>query len=313
MVLMGDYVTSLGRPTGVTSSGVARQGVGPLASASYEKPFKVFTEAAAFGRSEEIKGLPASIYLGKKMSAGTGYSDTYINKEMVQEAERKIKAMQDDMFDPKLLAQMIDGDDDDEEIDDECVPEFIMGNGQQTDRPDRPDKPGRPGTFSFVGEEETDPMDRYTPVLPPVVRDRDLSQSTSNVLPDILSPRTFEAVTVEVEDLPRPSLSKVVGTKPTISPGLREVADMTGVAPCIPRKVPKFKVSSVSPSGKRTVSPDMTIDQDAPGGIPPALSKTITRMSRRKPAVKRRPTGSPRSAKPSKPVEPAMEDIGAFE
>lgn len=79
IVLLVDFMCSLGRVNGLTSTGVSRQPIGALEKSSFEKAMKYFKEAVVFGEENPISAISASIFVGKKALVGTGYSDEYIN------------------------------------------------------------------------------------------------------------------------------------------------------------------------------------------------------------------------------------------
>jgi DNA-directed RNA polymerase beta' subunit len=90
IVLMVDYMVSLGEVNGITFSGVSRQPIGALEKASFEKAMDTFDEAANFGESKEVIGTSASIYVGKTAQIGTGFSETYMDKSKYKELEEEI-------------------------------------------------------------------------------------------------------------------------------------------------------------------------------------------------------------------------------
>ena len=55
IILLVDFMTSLGDVYGVTFSGVSRQPIGPLAKASFERAMDTFKEASLFGTMETIQ------------------------------------------------------------------------------------------------------------------------------------------------------------------------------------------------------------------------------------------------------------------
>lgn len=91
IVLLVDYMVSLGDVNGITSSGISRQPIGPLEKASIEKAMDAF-KASGFGETTSVTGTSASIYVGKRAEIGTGYSDLYIPPEDVKRFEEEFKS-----------------------------------------------------------------------------------------------------------------------------------------------------------------------------------------------------------------------------
>jgi RNA polymerase Rpb1, domain 5 len=81
IVLMVDYMTSLGNINGVTFTGFSRQPIGALEKATFQKAMSVFKEAGGFGEENPVSGVSSSIYIGKKGTFGTGYDVAYLKPE----------------------------------------------------------------------------------------------------------------------------------------------------------------------------------------------------------------------------------------
>ena len=96
IVLLADYMSSLGAIYGVTFSGVSRQPLSALEKASFEKAMDVFTEASGFGERRSVSGTSASIFIGKKALIGTGYSESYIRPENLERYEKTRKELLED-------------------------------------------------------------------------------------------------------------------------------------------------------------------------------------------------------------------------
>jgi hypothetical protein len=78
ILLLVDYMSSLGKINGITFSGVSRQPIGALEKASFEQAMEVFREAGGFGEEKSVSGTSASIFIGKKALIGTGFSSEYM-------------------------------------------------------------------------------------------------------------------------------------------------------------------------------------------------------------------------------------------
>lgn len=96
IVLLVDFMCSLGNVYGVTSTGISRQPISVLEKASFEKAMKHFKEATVFGEEKGVSGTSASVFIGKKALIGTGYSESYIRPEHLEryhETRRQLNAM----------------------------------------------------------------------------------------------------------------------------------------------------------------------------------------------------------------------------
>jgi hypothetical protein len=92
ITLMADFQTSKGVLLPITYKGAARQNSGPLAQASFEHPMEAFIAAAAFGKSEEIKSTSTAIFVGKRMTLGTGSFKAKLDMDAIERAEEASKA-----------------------------------------------------------------------------------------------------------------------------------------------------------------------------------------------------------------------------
>ena len=96
IVLLVDFMCSLGNVYGVTSTGISRQPISVLEKASFEKAMKHFKEATIFGEEKGVSGTSASVFIGKKALLGTGYSESYIRPEHLKryhETRKQLNAM----------------------------------------------------------------------------------------------------------------------------------------------------------------------------------------------------------------------------
>jgi hypothetical protein len=90
IVLLVDFMTSLGEVYGITFSGVSRQHIGALAKASFERAMDTFKEASLFGTKEVILGTSASVYIGKKALFGQNYSSDFIDPSIIEKFENEL-------------------------------------------------------------------------------------------------------------------------------------------------------------------------------------------------------------------------------
>ncbi len=91
IVLLVDFMVSLGQVNGITFTGISRQPIGALEKASFQNAMDTFKEAAGFGEKKEVKGTSASIYVGKKAQIGTGFSENFMDASKYRNLEEEIE------------------------------------------------------------------------------------------------------------------------------------------------------------------------------------------------------------------------------
>ena len=74
-----------GEPYSINIYGVAKENIGPLAKASFERPVDFFKNAAIFGEIDDLKGVSANIMMGQIPNAGTGSVKCYLDEEALAE------------------------------------------------------------------------------------------------------------------------------------------------------------------------------------------------------------------------------------
>ena len=82
--LLIDSMTVTGNIQRVTRNGIDRKQVGTIAKASFEQPLENFLISASFGDKDPLKGVSASITVGKLAEVGTGFMEV-INKSNIVE------------------------------------------------------------------------------------------------------------------------------------------------------------------------------------------------------------------------------------
>lgn len=92
--LLVDYMTSRGEILAITFAGVSRQPVGAIAKAAFERTLETVSEAAGFGRKEQVISTTASIFTGKRMKMGTGAMDILHDEARFQELLRELQTQQ---------------------------------------------------------------------------------------------------------------------------------------------------------------------------------------------------------------------------
>ena len=77
--LLVDIMTYTGSITSISRYGMKKETCGPLAKASFEESLDNFMKAGAYGEVENIKGVSASVMLGKIPQIGSGLCDILID------------------------------------------------------------------------------------------------------------------------------------------------------------------------------------------------------------------------------------------
>jgi DNA-directed RNA polymerase beta' subunit len=77
--LLVDIMTYNGTITSISRYGLKKENCGPLAKASFEESLENFTKAGIYGEVEKIKGVSASVMLGKFTKTGSGVCDIIID------------------------------------------------------------------------------------------------------------------------------------------------------------------------------------------------------------------------------------------
>jgi hypothetical protein len=202
IVLLVDFMVSLGQVNGITFSGISRQPIGALEKASFEQAMETFKEAAGFGESKEVKGTSASIYVGKRAQIGTGYSSQFIDRSKFKPLEEEIIADPNMKLDigafKDAISEMTDiisgadvlvpgGYDEDED-------EMFAGDGDDLNLPDGVVNENIQGTF--------DPR-AFEQIKGPLVRAKELEEAALklNEAPCLVAPKQTQ---IRVEDIGSP-------------------------------------------------------------------------------------------------------------
>lgn len=78
-----------GEPHAISIYGVAKEDIGPLAKASFERPIEFFKNAALFGEIDKLKGVSSNIMMGQIANAGTGSVKCYLDEEALIEGLKR--------------------------------------------------------------------------------------------------------------------------------------------------------------------------------------------------------------------------------
>ena len=94
-----------GEPYSINIYGVAKEDIGPLAKASFERPVDFFKNAALFGEVDELKGVSANIMMGQIPNAGTGSVRCYLDEEALAEGLKRKGLTKSTMSDTGMTEQ----------------------------------------------------------------------------------------------------------------------------------------------------------------------------------------------------------------
>nr|QBK91665.1 MAG: DNA-directed RNA polymerase subunit alpha [Pithovirus LCPAC302] len=195
LVLLVDFMVSLGKVSGITFTGISRQPIGALEKASFEKAMDTFKEAAGFGEIKAIKGTSASIYVGKKALIGTGFSDKFMDRSKFKDIEEEINTNPDMKLDIGDFKDAIGEMNDilsgaDILIQEGAEEEMFAGEG-----------PVLPGGFMIPDISKTPDTRVHEKIKGPLIRSNEMEQAVLrlNQAPCLQGPPTTE---VRVEDIP---------------------------------------------------------------------------------------------------------------
>jgi hypothetical protein len=87
LIVLAEFICSLGIPYGANYTGISRQGTKHLTLSTMERTRDVFSDAAITGQTEVIKNVSASVMLGLRMKLGNGMS--YIAQDILDKEGKK--------------------------------------------------------------------------------------------------------------------------------------------------------------------------------------------------------------------------------
>lgn len=100
MTVLVDYICHYAKPTGVNFHGMCKTTASIISEASLQQPMTVLQDAAAFGKSDKIKGVSSKIMLGQcvqhgsctcqiKFNTDKVLNSEYLESEQIEEKENK--------------------------------------------------------------------------------------------------------------------------------------------------------------------------------------------------------------------------------
>lgn len=85
---VADFMTVLGSLIPITSKGVIKHNRGALADATFQEPLTRFINSALFGGKENVDSTSASIFIGKRMNLGTGYTKYLLDESVIKSLQK---------------------------------------------------------------------------------------------------------------------------------------------------------------------------------------------------------------------------------
>jgi DNA-directed RNA polymerase II subunit RPB1 len=89
--LLVDIMTYTGNITSISRYGLKKENCGPLAKASFEESLDNFLKAGVYGEVESIKGVSASVILGKVPKIGSGLCDLLVDVTKLPTVNEDVK------------------------------------------------------------------------------------------------------------------------------------------------------------------------------------------------------------------------------
>ena len=80
---LADFMTNSGNIIPITSKGIAKTNRGVFADASFEQPIDFFIKSAFVGKTEISDFTSTSIFMGKRISIGTGYVNLKLDNKVI--------------------------------------------------------------------------------------------------------------------------------------------------------------------------------------------------------------------------------------
>jgi len=229
IVLLVDYMTSLGLVYGVTFTGVSRQPKGSLEKASYEKAMNVFKEASGFGEQKSVSGVSASVFIGKKALIGTGYSEDYIKPENLERYNETRKEL---LEDPNMTL--------DANSFNEAIEQFNLGGAEDVAFLESAEE------MMFAPSKPTE-TELVKPFKQTEVRDMPISEQNIMMKPEVTTGIELQQA---AEELEQEMLSQVTCTKVKIPETVISSGGIVKETVKLPSLVPMPSVSSVKPRPK---------------------------------------------------------------
>ena len=81
--ILCDIMTSRGELVSINRQGINRGDIGPLAKCSFEDTTDQLIKSSIFSECDNLMGVSSNIMLGQRIKVGTGFSDLYLDEELL--------------------------------------------------------------------------------------------------------------------------------------------------------------------------------------------------------------------------------------
>jgi DNA-directed RNA polymerase II subunit RPB1 len=81
--ILCDIMTSRGELVSINRQGINRGDIGPLAKCSFEDTTDQLIKSSIFSECDNLNGVSSNIMLGQRIKVGTGFSDIYLDEELL--------------------------------------------------------------------------------------------------------------------------------------------------------------------------------------------------------------------------------------
>lgn len=115
VLLIADYMTSIGNITQLDIDGINKYHIGTLGAAAYREPIKYLSSAALYGKKDPLTNISASIVMGQRIKAGTGIipepiEDKILKAKLLSQKKKIIETRLDATGTEDLISLLENGD-----------------------------------------------------------------------------------------------------------------------------------------------------------------------------------------------------------
>lgn len=116
MTVLVDYICHYAKPSGVNFHGMMKTTASIISEASLQQPMTVIQDAAAFGKSDKIKGVSSKIMLGQCVSHGSCVCQIKFNTDKVLNSEFIEEETKEEEEDNNVINQILNSEIGDDEF-----------------------------------------------------------------------------------------------------------------------------------------------------------------------------------------------------
>ena len=111
--ILCDIMTSKGELVSINRQGINRGDIGPLAKCSFEDTTDQLIKSSIFSECDSLNGVSSNIMLGQRIKIGTGFSEIYLDEELLSQysSNQSDDDIDDDEDDIDILLDHKDDDD----------------------------------------------------------------------------------------------------------------------------------------------------------------------------------------------------------